>query len=234
MVHNNTKSAFGTWFSPRGVGTVGSRSDSEVPSIETCTSIHEVFHSLVSEATQTHHYQPTSAASAYVTSVLVDYAHPTMELGAPTARPLSVLLVEALSVQGAQRFAGLRALGDGVLYFAGFFSECQLWHEVDRGYAQRIGARAYSEAAAMLRFATGQADEQRMPDLFTELSEEFGAFVGLVRAVAEMLLAHAHKSDAAVLTLYERWLSSGSQALAEALAREGVLAVRPMGGGTYH
>jgi hypothetical protein len=219
---------------PHSLGTVGIPSDSEAPSIETCTSIHEVFHSLVSEATQAQDYQPTSAASAYVTSVLVDYAHPTTELGAPTTRPLSVLLVEALSVQGAERFAGLRALGDGVLYFAGFFSECQLWREVDRGYAQGIGARAYSEAAAMLRFAKGRGDEQRMPDLFRELSEEFGAFVELVHAVSEMLLAHEHKSDTAVLTLYERWLSSGSEALAEALARHGVLPVRPTSGGSYH
>jgi hypothetical protein len=216
------------------LASVGMQNHSDFPSIQTCQSIHEVFDRLVREATEVQDYQPTVAASAYVTSVLVDYTHPSTNLEEPGTRPLSLLLLEALSAQGAERFARLRSLGDGVLYFAGFFAEYELWREVDVSYAEEIGARAYSEASSMLRFAVSERDEPGVSDLFRELSQEFTAFVTLVRAVSEMLLANAHQSDATLVALYERWLASGSRAVAEALARHGVIAVRAAGGRTCH
>jgi hypothetical protein len=75
-------------------------------------------------------------------------------------------------------------------------------------------------------------DRQEHNGLFVELSERFHMFVDWVHEVAESLRVSAARTESALVALYERWLSSGSDALASALALHGLVPVR--GNDTLH
>jgi hypothetical protein len=63
-----------------------------------------------------------------------------------------------------------------------------------------------------------------------ELAERFDAFVELLGAVADRLVARGATSNGGLVKLYERWLRTGSTALGEALAAQGVVPVRAFAG----
>jgi len=81
----------------------------------------------------------------------------------------------------------------------------------------------------MLRRAGGEA---RGPDVFDELATNFDELAAVLTDVADALRGSSATDSRSVLELYERWTRRGSSALAEALARAGVVPTR--GNGTVH
>ena len=187
------------------------------------------FAELVVGAAEERKVEANSAVTTYLASLLAGYAHPGSFTRHALDRPFTLLLAEALDSAGSERFERLRALGDGVLYIRGFFSEHLENRGVELGYVSSVGARAYDGAATMLRRQSGE--KSSAPDLFGELAERFDAFVVLVSGVADRIVAQSGAgSDGGVLKLYERWLRTGSNELAAALGQRGLVPVRSGGG----
>lgn len=191
--------------------------------------VDSFFEGAVREAAVGRGYDPDAPSALYLAGVLAAHARPEPILREALERPLTLVLAEALSAAGAERFLRLRGLGDHVLYVSGFFAD----HIESRGVAptfvRSVGKTAYDAAGAMLRRVGGEA---RGPDVFDELATNFDELAAVLTDVADALRAASAKDPRSVLDLYERWMRRGSNALAEALARAGVVPTR--GSGAVH
>lgn len=201
------------------------------PDIDLSGNVTHFFRELVDDALRAQGSQATGAAESYVVALLADYAKPGQLSDETLHRPLTLLLDEAMQRSGHERFERLRSLGDGVLYVSGFFSDHLETRGVELEYVSALGARAYDGAAAMLRQTSGAATQEASaaPDVFAELADNFRMFVEIVSRIAERLYAQSVCTPGGMLKLYERWLKTGSDALANALAARGVLPVRNNG-----
>ena len=197
------------------------------PDIELSSSLTQFFRDVVQDAIRAHGYEATNAAETYLVALLTDYARPDQLTGETLCRPLTLLLQEAMQLTGPERFERLRVLGDGVLYVTGFFGDHLDTRGVARSYVNALGARAYDGAAAMLRGVTiGVSPDPSSPDLFRELAEKFPMFVELLSRIADGIHVNSARSDRAMLKLYERWLKTGSQELAQGLFARGLVPLR--------
>jgi hypothetical protein len=186
-------------------------------------SVSHFFNEIVADSIRTQGVRATEGATHYVVALLADYAHPEGRAGDALDRPVTLLFDEALRANDAgERFERLRTLGDGVLYGCGFFGDHFESRGVDSKYLQGLGTRAYEAASGMLRRSADGAS----PDLFEELAEKFGEFVGVLSDVADSTVAMSTDSSRGLLKAYERWLKTGSERLAEALASRGVVPTR--------
>jgi hypothetical protein len=182
---------------------------------------------LVLAAREDRGVEATDAATAYLTGLLADYARPGALNLETLERPFTLLLAEAEESSGGERFEKLRAVGDGVLYVRGLFSEHLETRGVALRYVSSVGARAYEGARHVLHRAGTLSPAT---DVFGELAQRFDAFVELLGAVADRMMAQGAASNGNVLKLYERWLRTGSTALGEALVAQGLVPVRPLVG----
>jgi hypothetical protein len=186
-------------------------------------SISGFFCEVVKDAMRAKRVEATEGATGYVVGLLVDYAHPDTRAGETLERPLTLLLDEALRVADpAERFERLRTLGDGVLYGCGFFGDHFEARGVDPKYLCGLGTRAYGAASSMLRTGSDEGG----PDLFAELADNFDVFVDIVTDVADATITMGMQSSRGLLKVYERWLRTGSERLANALTSRGVMPTR--------
>jgi hypothetical protein len=185
------------------------------------------FDELVLEAVEERGTKPTDAARAYVTAMLADFARPGALARDTLERPLTLLLAEASESAAGERFERFRALGDGVLYVRGLFREHLETRGVALRYVSSVGARAY-EGARHVLYRAGPASSAT--DVFGELAERFDAFVELLGAVADRLVARGVLTNGGIVKVYERWLRTGSSALEEALVAQGLVPMRPLAG----
>ena len=191
-------------------------------------SVSEFFLEVVEDAIKARKVEATDGATSYLVSLLTDYAKPDTRAEEPLDRPLSFLLDAALhTTEAGPRFDRLRALGDGVLYACGFFGEHFEARGVDSAYVMGIGTTAYGAASSMLRVPStkpaGGGNEAGAPDIYGELSSKFRDFVQVLTEVADATSAQSASSSKQVLKLYERWLKTGSDRLAQALGAHGLV-----------
>ena len=147
--------------------------------LDLSANINGFFEEVVHNAAQQRSCEVTDVSVSYVGGLLADYARPDALHDQTLDRSLTLLLDEALSLRGAERFERLRTLGDGVLYVSGFFAENLERRGVAHSYVRALGAQAYQAAAGTLR--TGNASG---PDVFRELARKFDLFVQLLSDVA--------------------------------------------------
>jgi hypothetical protein len=186
-------------------------------------SVASFFSEAVNDSIRSRKIDATDGATRYIVALLADYAHPDPLTGATLERPLALLFDEAVRAPDAgDRFARLRALGDGVLYGCGFFGDHFDSRGVDRKYVQTIGVRAYESAGVMLR----RHNPDDGFDLFGELASKFAAFVEIVSDVAEGSIAAGTETARGLVKAYERWLKTGNERLASALTARGVVPTR--------
>lgn len=197
-------------------------------SILATASVSDFFEEVVDDAMKSRGVNASGGATSYVVALLADLAKPGSPVERTLERPLTLLLDEALhTTELADRFEKLRTLGDGVLYSSGFFADHFEARGVDTKYLIGIGRTAYENAGSLLR--TPGADEDSGPDIFHELATGFGDFVAVVAEVANATIARGVATSRGLLKLYERWLRTRSDSLAEALSSHGFVA--PRGGG---
>lgn len=192
--------------------------------IEFCGDLNQFFRETVGIVRQRRAYVTTTAAETYIASLLADHATASVAQR-DSDKPLTLLLARALDAVGNERFERLRHIGDGVLYTSGFFGEHLERRGIEPSYVEELGARAYATAGRMLL-----VDRSDQNGVFEELSGHFHMFVTLVHDVAETLRVGAARSQRAIVDLYERWLNSGSDSLAAALAIHGLVPLRGTGG----
>jgi hypothetical protein len=196
-------------------------------SIVASACVSDFFEEVVDDAIKAKKVSASEAARSYVVSLLADLAKPGSPIEKTLERPLTLLLDEALHTpELADRFEKLRTLGDGVLYSSGFFADHFEARGVDSGYIIGIGRTAYETAGSLLH-PTAQKEEG--PDIFHELAAGFTGFVDVIAEVANATLARGAATSRGLLKLYERWLKTRSESLADALSSHGFVA--PRGGG---
>jgi hypothetical protein len=200
-------------------------------SIVAAGSVSEFFLEIVGDAIKARKLETTDGAQTYLVSLLAEYAKPDERAEEPLERPLAFLLDEALhTVEAGTRFDKLRALGDGVLYACGFFGEHFEARGVDPAYVMGIGTTAYGAASSMLRLPS--EDASKSFDIYGELSAKFDAFVDVLTDVADVTVVHSASTPKQVLKLYEKWLKTGSDRLAQALGAHGLVPSRGLGHGS--
>ncbi len=201
------------------------------PSIVATESIDGFFQEIVTGAIRSRRVEATGEATTYLVALLADFAMPEKNAARAMDRPLTFLLDEALhTTKPAERFERLRLLGDGVLYSTGFFGDHFEARGVDQKYLIGIGAAAYGAASSMLVGSLGSQTsgqkQEPFPDVFGELAQKFGVFVDVVGEVANLTIAKGAATSQSLLTIYERWLKTGSESLANALNERGLVPVR--------
>ena len=137
-------------------------------------------------------------------------------------RPLALSLQEALvTSEPAERFSGSGSSATPCSTRAGFFADHFAARGLESRYVATIGSRAYVSAGAMLGGAT----------LFDELARRFEEFSQVLSEVADRTLAQQNGRDPrGLLKLYERWLKTGSETMAEALVEHGLFPTRGVRG----
>ena len=131
--------------------------------------------------------------------------------GNVAAEPLAFILLRALRSERRARAAGLRRLGDTALFVSGFFGDSLAGRPVDVDYYIAMGERAYG--------ALAQSERGGGASAFEELSGRFPQFVDLLAEIAEM---GQLRSNRGLVKLYERWLLTRSERVADMLAERGV------------
>jgi hypothetical protein len=63
-------------------------------------------------------------------------------------------------------------------------------------------------------------------DIFRELADNFRAFVGVLAEIADQTVSAGVQGSKDLVRVYERWLKTGSDGLAQALAAHGLVPVR--------
>ena len=148
--------------------------------IDVSTDIDTYFEEIVHNAIVARRVEATEAAEHYLASILSDYARGSQPKAA-LDRPFTFQLRDALEARGADRFTRLQAIGDGVLYLLGFFSDWLTRKGADRRYVMNVGSTAYGHASAMMRMSGADASH----DVLGELSHKYGRFVSVLDHVAE-------------------------------------------------
>ena len=198
-------------------------------SIVATGSVATYFHEVVEQAIKARHVDATNGATTYLVGLLSDYARPDQKAGEALARPLAFLLNEAMQTPApAERFDKLRTLGDGVLYSCGFFGDHFAARGVDQSYLIGIGTTAYGAAAGILHAPSSATADKAGPrlDIYRELADNFRAFVGVLVEIADLTITAGVQGSRDLVRVYERWLKTGSDGLAQALAAHGLVPVR--------
>ena len=170
----------------------------------------EYFREAVSEVVAHRRLQVAEETEFYLVNLLAT----RFAAGAvgPT-EPLALILARALVAGREERFQELKRLGDTSLFVSGFFSDAVARSPVGAGYYLAMGERAYGAISAGRLAAPGRGE------LFAELASRFADFVDLFAEIAEMAEL---RSNRGLLRLYERFLHTGSERVAERLRERGV------------
>jgi hypothetical protein len=132
--------------------------------------------------------------------------------GTVHVEPLALILLRAFEADRRARSVHLRRLGDTALFVSGFFADSLSRSSVDVDYYISMGERAYSTLA----------ESERRPGLdalYAELSERFEQFVDLFAEIAEL---SELRSNRGLVRLYERFLHTRSERVAQLLRERGV------------
>jgi hypothetical protein len=198
-------------------------------SIVATSSVSDFFEEAVDDAMRSQKVSASDGARSYVVALLVDLAKPGSPIERTLERPLTFLLDEALHTpELGERFERLRTLGDGVLYSSGFFADHFEARGVDTSYLIGIGRTAYDNAGSLIRTRSGRSLEEEAKgfDLFAELSAGFASFVQVIGEVANATIASGVATSRGLVKLYERWLKTRSDKLADALSSHGFVTPR--------
>ncbi len=181
-------------------------------------SAHEYFRELVSDALSHRRFKVQEVTEFYLVNLLARFLEREQlfverEDGTVGPEPLALILMRALQARRERRMEGLRRLGDTSLFVSGFFGDSLARSAVDVDYYIAMGERAYDALAGSDRSPAG------MGEVFGELAGRFGAFVDLFAEISELSQL---RSNRGLLRLYERFLATGSERVAQMLRERGV------------
>ncbi len=181
-------------------------------------SAHEWFRELVADALSHRGARVQEVTEFYLVNLLAGFLDKEKlfveeEDGTVRAEPLALILLRALQADRRERARGLRRLGDTALFVSGFFGDSLARSRVDVDYYIAMGERAYDA----LRDAS--VGPRGLGDLYGELAERFEQFVDVFAEIAEM---SDLRSNRGLLRLYERFLATRSERVADLLRERGV------------
>jgi len=175
---------------------------------------HEYFKEAVSGALAHRRLRIQEGTEFYLVNLLAGHLASGAAAAPPQAgagpEPLAFILKRALEAEREERRRALKRLGDTSLFVSGFFGDSLARSLVDVGYYIAMGERAYGSLAGT---------ERGLDGLFEELSARFGDFVDLFAEIAEL---SSLRSNRGLLRLYERFVLTRDERVAEKLRARGV------------
>jgi hypothetical protein len=180
-------------------------------------SPREFFRERVGDVLAHRHLQVQPETEFYLVDVLARFLeserlHVEQPDGSVREEPLALILLRALEARAEVRAKELKRLGDTALFVSGFFGDSLARSAVDVDYYIAMGGRAYA--------ALGEVERRRgMDALFAELADRFPVFVDCFAEIAELADL---RSDRGLVRLYERWLRTRSERVAQLLRARGV------------
>jgi hypothetical protein len=178
-------------------------------------SAHEWFREMVGDALAHRRLKVQEVTEFYLVNLLAGFLEKEKLFvqepdGTVTVEPLALILLRAFEADRRQRVAHLRRLGDTALFVSGFFGDSLARSLVDVDYYIAMGGRAYGALAET---------ERGLDALYEELSGRFVEFVDLFAEIAEL---SDLRSNRGLLRLYERFLVTRSERVAQRLRDRGV------------
>jgi hypothetical protein len=179
-------------------------------------SPREFFREAVSAALATRHLRIQGETEFYLVDLLASH----LRVKGPAAgeegfadEPLALILARALRGDRQQRYRELKRLGDTALLLSGFFSDHLARTTVGPRYYATMGEQAYGS------LARGQLGARGTGPLYEELARRFGDFADLFAEIAELAELGSNRG---LVRLYQRFLLTGSQRVADRLRERGV------------
>lgn len=159
--------------------------------------------------------QPTDDALSYMAHLLARLGDSrklfSFEAGRLDLRPFAMLYKDAHEAPGGhQRCLILRQLGDQALFVGALFPESYARRGLKQEYFIGVGGGAYD-------YLSDHAHTHRAT--FAELAQRFTAFLGLV---AEACHRESGDERADLIALYQEWLLTGEQRVADRLRALGI------------
>jgi hypothetical protein len=178
-------------------------------------SAQEWFRELVSDALTQRKLQVAAATEFYLVNLLSQNLSKDRPdaVGAGEGEPLALMLARALQGDREARYRNLKQLGDTSLFVSGFFGDSLARSLVDVDYYIAMGGRAYDA------LASGGYGPSGGRQLFGELALRFASFVDLFAEIAELSELGSNRG---LVRLYERFLLTGSERVAQRLRERGV------------
>jgi hypothetical protein len=178
-------------------------------------SAHEWFREMVADALSHRRLKVQEVTEFYLVNLLAGFLEKEKLFveepdGTVTAEPLALILLRAFAADRRERAAQLRRLGDTALFVSGFFGDSLARSLVDVDYYIAMGGRAYGALAET---------ERGLDALYEELSGRFPQFVDLFAEIAEL---SDLRSNRGLVRLYERFLVTRSERVAQRLRDRGV------------
>jgi hypothetical protein len=183
-------------------------------SVAELNNIFDYFEQEVSDAISKVNTRFSDDTVLYLISMLAERTR--ADRPTPPEDTLAELHARAAQSGPHEQASAYRELGDRSLYVLGYFSESLSRHTVGETYYAEMGATAYHRVDIVFKRWFSNA----FGPVFSELSERFYDCVALLNTVRESHES-AHPDD--LLGLYEKWLETGSEALATQLRDRGML-----------
>ena len=175
----------------------------------------EFFRHLVTTAIGNQKVEVTQDLEYYLVSLLTKYME-IEKMQKSSQDPLAIQFQKALISGPHERIQILKELGDFSLYISGFFSDSLNRKLVDIDYYMAMGGVAYHKLSDTVQTTSV------LQTIFRDLALRFGTFVDILAEVSDSAFVHTHRD---VLRLYEKWLKTKSERLAELLKKEGLFPV---------
>jgi hypothetical protein len=178
-------------------------------------SAHEWFREMVADALAHRRLKVQEVTEFYLVNLLAGFLEKEKLFveepdGTVIAEPLALVLLRAFAADRRERAARLRRVGDTALFVSGFFGDSLARSLVDVDYYIAMGGRAYGALAE---------SERGLDALYEELSGRFPQFVDLFAEIAEL---SDLRSNRGLVRLYERFLVTRSERVAQRLRDRGV------------
>lgn len=178
---------------------------------------HEWFREMVADALSHRRLAIQEVTEFYLVNLLANFLERErlfveQDDGTVTSEPLALILLRALQSDRRRRAESLRRLGDTALFVSGFFGDSLARSLVDVNYYIAMGERAYGVLAETER-------GPGLDDLYGELSQRFPQFVDLFAEIAEL---SDLRSNRGLVRLYERFLATRDERVAQLLRERGV------------
>ncbi len=174
-------------------------------------SVAEYFHEVVTEAIRNQGVATSETAEYYLVNLLAAFTKTP-----PDDEPLALKIATAAQASPDERLRQLKDVGDTSLYVSGFFADSLQRRLVDVDYYIEMGGRAYGELARYFKVYR----HSEVGEVYVELHHKFATFVDVLAEISEK---SAMTSNQGVVQLYERWLRTGSERVAQRLRAQGVL-----------
>jgi len=180
-------------------------------SVTTHSSVVGFFQEVVASALDRRGVEASRFTECYLVGLLGEYAKARIP-----DEPLSLRFVGTSAADAGERVRALKEVGDTSLYVTGFFADSLERKLVGVDYYMDLGKAAYHELA--YRLATSAVGE-----VYEELSGKFPRFVDVLAEVR----SHTAFLGQDVVQLYEEWLRTRSEWVAERLRGLGMLVQAP-------